>query len=120
MAKHAFEALTEQLLEDPDVRKGYEQAQRNLRLGAALKLVRESKNWSQRELQKETGIDQADISRLEAGNWDRGPTLDTWVRLAAALGVVITIPDLDVKVSLTVPSTLEEAVVLPHYPAVAG
>lgn len=85
--------------DDLDLKAGYEYAERSLHLGAELKRIREFRKLTQSELQEKTGIHQTDISRIEAGNWSRGPTLDTWVRLTTALGVIITVPDLKVIVA---------------------
>lgn len=51
--------------------------------GAQLKFLRQTRGVSQRHLAAESGVDQADISRLERGADARG---ETWRRLFAALG----------------------------------
>jgi transcriptional regulator with XRE-family HTH domain len=62
----------------PDVQRGWEL------LGAAVKRRRETIGWSQRDLQRATGIHQSVISRLENGVL-MGIRFSKFARLVAAL-----------------------------------
>jgi transcriptional regulator with XRE-family HTH domain len=80
-----FSELSQEWLRDPRVKAGYDDAEKHLVFGEFLRNVRQHRNLSQLELAAHTGISQADISRLEAGRWERGPTFDTVLRLVRAL-----------------------------------
>ncbi|MFC5930335.1 helix-turn-helix domain-containing protein [Cryobacterium melibiosiphilum] len=58
-------------------------------LGALLAAARKARDLTQPSLSKVTGIQQAEISRIERGIGN--PTADTLNRLAAALGQKITL-----------------------------
>src|SRR5688572_10082604 len=80
----SYRKVRDQLLKRPFVRAGYD-AQRELgRLGHLMARARQSANLKQNELAKVSGIAQADISKMEAGIGQRGPTFETLVRLARA------------------------------------
>lgn len=80
----SYKRLKESFLSRPATREGYD-TQRGLnRLGRIFKESRRSANLPQQELARVAGIAQADISRLEAGLGERGPTFDTLIRLAHA------------------------------------
>ena len=49
--------------------------------------ARKSKNMTQKQLSEQTGITQADISRIENGT--RNPSLEMMKRLAKGLGMVL-------------------------------
>jgi len=53
-----------------------------------LESLRKVKNWSQKKLERESGISQGYISTLERGI--KQPTLPVLKKLAVALGVSIT------------------------------
>ena len=55
----------------------------------ALVVARISQNLTQKELAARTGIDQADISKLENGT--RNPSLNLLKRLADGMGMVLRI-----------------------------
>jgi transcriptional regulator with XRE-family HTH domain len=55
------------------------------RLARELLAARRERGLTQTQLAERTGIDQSDISRIEAGN--ANPTLQTLATLSAALGV---------------------------------
>jgi DNA-binding XRE family transcriptional regulator len=57
-------------------------------LAASLKQERERQQLTLADVAKRTGMDQAALSRIENGK-NANPTLDTLVRIAAALGKVI-------------------------------
>jgi transcriptional regulator with XRE-family HTH domain len=54
------------------------------KLGRLIHRARISTNLRQQELAKLSGVAQGDISRLEIGSGEKGPTFDTLVRLAHA------------------------------------
>lgn len=75
-------------------RRGYEKADRTIRLAYELRALREKRGLSQRELAERVGTTQSAIARLESGQIS--PSLPTLDRVAAALDadVVVTFPDL--------------------------
>lgn len=58
-----------------------------IRLGKAIKRVREQKKMSQGDICRATGFDRAYMSNIEAGKGN--PTLVTIEKIARALGVTI-------------------------------
>ena len=77
--------LKEELLQDSDVRKEYDLLAPEYQVKKAIIEARKSLNITQLELAKRTGIDRADISKLENGN--ANPSLKTLQRLANGLGI---------------------------------
>ena len=51
--------------------------------------ARKSKNMTQKQLSEQTGITQADISRIENGN--RNPSLNMLKKLAKGLGMTLRV-----------------------------
>ena len=82
------EFMTEQL-KDPEFREEYDKFQPELDVIRALVEARISQNLTQKELAVRTGIDQADISKLENGT--RNPSLNLLKRLADGMGMVLRI-----------------------------
>ena len=80
------EFMTEQL-KDPEFREEYDKIQPELDVIRALVEARISQNLTQKELAARTGIDQADISKLENGT--RNPSLNLLKRLADGMGMVL-------------------------------
>ena len=79
-----YRKLRARLLKRPAVRAAYD-AQRELgRLGHLIYRVRQVVNLRQQEVAAAAGIAQADISKIEAGIGQRGPTFETLVRVAHA------------------------------------
>jgi transcriptional regulator with XRE-family HTH domain len=93
-------ALEERALQDPDVRLGYDNYDVLRRLGEFVREMRMQGALSQTALQSLSGVPQADISRLESGSMERGPTLLTLVRLAHAAGKHLVIGVKDVGESV--------------------
>lgn len=58
-----------------------------IRLGKAIKRVREQKKMSQGDICRSTGFDRAYMSNIEAGKGN--PTLTTITKLAKALGISV-------------------------------
>jgi len=56
----------------------------------ALILQRRVCGWTQNQLAERAGIGQAEVSKIERGR--KSPTIDTYARLAAALGLEPTAP----------------------------
>jgi transcriptional regulator with XRE-family HTH domain len=82
----AYRNMRERLLARPEVRAGYDaQAELN-KLGRLMKRGRIESNMPQQELAMLAGVAQGDISRLEIGLGEKGPTFDTLVRVAHAQG----------------------------------
>ena len=77
--------LKEELLQDSNVRKEYDLLDPEYQVKKAIIEARKSLNITQLELAKRTGIDRADISKLENGN--ANPSLKTLQRLANGLGI---------------------------------
>ncbi len=96
MAKRELTALEARALEDPDVRFGFDNYEVLRSLGEFVREMRGSE-MSQSSLQALSGIPQADISRIESGSMERGPTLLTLVRLARATGKQLVLGLRDVK-----------------------
>lgn len=91
----ALNAFEEALLRDPDVKFGFDNYEVLKQLGAMVRDMRTQSAMSQAALEEASGIGQAEISRLEFGAMERGPSLLTLVRLAHAAGkrLVIGIED---------------------------
>ena len=79
-----YEDLKKEVLSDPETKKEYEAMEPEFQLIIALLKLREEQNLTQQELAKRTGINRADISKIEHGN--ANPSLKTMKRLADALG----------------------------------
>ena len=82
------EFLNEQL-ENPEFKKEYENIQPEMDIIRAIVDARVSQNLTQRELAERTGINQADISKLENGT--RNPSLRLIQRLADGMDMVLKI-----------------------------
>lgn len=76
----------EAALLDPEVRFGFDNYDVLRQVGELVRQMRSDASLSQSALHAASGVDQADISRLESGSLERGPTLLTLVRLAHAAG----------------------------------
>jgi HTH-type transcriptional regulator / antitoxin HipB len=73
----------------PEVAAAYEQAKLRYELAEAVRTRREELGWSQRQLAERAGMSQPGIARFEAGGTT--PTLPLLERLAAALGLTLTV-----------------------------
>lgn len=74
---------------DPEFVKEYKAIQPELDVIRAIVDARISQNLTQKELAERTGIDQADISKLENGT--RNPSVNLLRRLAEGMGMVLKI-----------------------------
>lgn len=79
-----YKATRAALLKRPAVKAAYEEQTELGKLGRLLRRARETSNLRQQEVAELAGIAQGDISRIEHGLGERGPTFDTLVRLARA------------------------------------
>lgn len=84
-----FIGFKDELMKDPEFRKEYEDMQPEFDVIRAMIDARIAMNCTQKELAEKTGIDQADISKLENGT--RNPSLKLLKRLANGL-------DMDLKI----------------------
>lgn len=80
--------LDEQM-ENPEFKKEYEKIQPEMDVIRAIVDARISQNLTQKELSERTGIDQADISKLENGT--RNPSLNLLKRLADGMDMILKI-----------------------------
>ena len=84
-----FNDMLEKQLEDDEFRKEYEAIQPEMDVIRAIVDARASQNLTQKELAERTGIDQADISKIENGT--RNPSLNLLKRLADGMGMALKI-----------------------------
>ena len=80
--------ITEQL-QDEEFKKEYENIQPELDIIRAIVNARTSQNLTQKQLSERTGINQADISKLENGT--RNQTINLLKRLAEGMDMVLKI-----------------------------
>lgn len=76
-------------LQDPSFKAEYDKIQPELDVIRALVDARISQNMTQKQLAEKTGINQADISKLENGT--RNPSLNLLKRLAEGMDMVLKI-----------------------------
>lgn len=81
--------MLEKQLEDDEFRKEYEAIQPEMDVIRAIVDARASQNLTQKELAERTGINQADISKIENGT--RNPSLNLLKRLADGMGMALKI-----------------------------
>ena len=84
-----FEDYKKQQMQDPELVREYEAIQPEMDVIRAIVNARTSQNLTQNELAKRTGINQADISKLENGT--RNPSLKLLKRLAHGMGMQLKI-----------------------------
>lgn len=84
-----FNDMLEKQLEDDEFRKEYEAIQPEMDAIRAIVDARASQNLTQKELAERTGINQADISKIENGT--RNPSLNLLKRLAYGMGMALKI-----------------------------
>ncbi|MCX4376256.1 MAG: helix-turn-helix transcriptional regulator [Lachnospiraceae bacterium] len=76
-------------MQNPEFVKEYETVQPEMDVIRAIIDARTSQNLTQKQLAERTGINQADISKLENGT--RNPSLNLLKRLADGMGMVLKI-----------------------------
>ena len=84
-----FEDYKKQQIQDPELVREYEAIQPEMDVIRAIVNARTSQNLTQNELAKRTGINQADISKLENGT--RNPSVNLLKRLAEGMGMSLKI-----------------------------
>ena len=84
-----FNNFLNEQLQDPEFRKEWEDIQPEMDVIRAMMETRISQNLTQKELAERTGINQADISKLENGT--RNPSLKLLKRLADGMGMTLKI-----------------------------
>ena len=84
-----FEDYKKQQMQDPELVREYEAIQPEMDVIRAIVNARTSQNLTQNELAKRTGINQADISKLENGT--RNPPVNLLKRLAEGMGMSLKI-----------------------------
>ena len=84
-----FDDMLNEQLKDIKFRKEYEDIQPEMDVIRAIVDTRTAQNLTQKELSKRTGINQADISKLENGT--RNPTVSLLKRLAEGMGMELRI-----------------------------
>ena len=88
MSKNYRETLNE-CMKDPEFAAEWNTLDPEFQIIKAMLDGRAAKNLTQKELSEITGINQADISKLENGN--ANPSLKTLERLAAGLGMRVKV-----------------------------
>ncbi len=81
--------LKEEQMGDPAFVKEYNDIQPEMDVIQAIVNARTSQNITQKELAERTGINQADISKLENGT--RNPSVNLLKRLADGMGMALKI-----------------------------
>ena len=84
-----FKDLLNEQLQDPEFKKEWDDIQPEIDVIRAMIDTRISQNLTQKELAARTGIDQADISKLENGT--RNPSVNLLKRLADGMGMTLKI-----------------------------
>lgn len=84
-----LDEFMEEQMSNPAFREEYEKIQPEMDVIRALIDARISRNMTQKQLAERTGIDQADISKLENGT--RNPSLNLLKRLADGMDMVLKI-----------------------------
>ena len=82
-----FQEFLSEQLQDDEFRKEWEDIQPEMDVIRAMVDARISQNLTQKELAERTGINQADISKLENGT--RNPSLKLLKRLADGMGMTL-------------------------------
>lgn len=89
MSKNFRETLNKRLETDAKFRKEYEALAPEYELAKMLIACRNADNLTQKQLSELTGIDQADISKIENGN--ANPSIKTLTRIASAMNMNLKI-----------------------------
>ena len=84
-----FQDLLQEQLKDSEFKKEWDDIQPEMDVIRAMIDARIEQNLTQKELAARTGIDQADISKLENGT--RNPSLKLLKRLAHGMGMQLKI-----------------------------
>ena len=82
---NSFDDFLKEQLQDKEVRAEYDALEPEFAIIQAMIDARKSRGMTQKQLADATGINQADISKLERGT--ANPSLRTLQRLAAGMGM---------------------------------
>lgn len=94
-----FNDFINEQLQDPEFKKEWEDIQPEMDVIRAMMEARISQNLTQKELAERTGINQADISKLENGT--RNPSLKLLKRLADGMGMTLKIEFIPKEIAKT-------------------
>lgn len=83
----SYPSMRERLLARPGVKASYDMQMELSKLGRLVQRAREGSKLLQKELAVLSGVAQGDISRLEGGAGEKGPTFETLLRLVHAQGL---------------------------------
>ena len=89
MARSSWDDVKAARAGDPAVEAAYAAAKLAFELGEQVRVLREKRGWSQRDLAKLTGMTQPAIARLEAGGTI--PTLPILERIANAFDSTLSV-----------------------------
>lgn len=78
--KDDLDQLLEEYMENPEFKKEWDNLESEFDMIQSLIDARKSRNMTQKQLAQRTGVNQADISKIETGNGN--PTLNLLKRLA--------------------------------------
>ena len=84
-----FRQFMDEQMKDPEFAAAYEEIQPEMDVIRAIVEARTSQDMTQKELAERTGINQADISKLENGT--RNPSLKLLKRLADGMDMTLKI-----------------------------
>ena len=84
-----LQELKKEQMKNPEFVKEYDAIQPEMDVIRAIVDARTSQNLTQKELAERTGINQADISKLENGT--RNPSVNLLKRLADGMGMALKI-----------------------------
>ena len=76
-------------LKNPEFKKEWDELEPEYNLIRAMIIARKKKHLTQKQLATITGINQADISKIETGN--ANPALSTLKRIADGMGMLLKI-----------------------------
>lgn len=82
---NSFDSYLKEQLKDPEFRAEYEALEPEFAIMQAMIDARKATGMTQKQLADATGINQADISKLERGSGN--PSLRTLQRLASGMGM---------------------------------
>ena len=84
-----FAAFLEEQMQDQEFKKEFDDIQPEFDVIRAIVDARTSQNLTQKQLAEKTGINQADIIKLENGT--RNPSINLLKRLADGMGMMLKI-----------------------------
>ena len=88
-ADKSWTEMRDRRMTEPGADDAYEAVRLAFELGAEVRRLRESKDWSQAEFARASGMTQSAVARFEAGG--TVPTLTTLYRLARTLDAELVV-----------------------------